>query len=381
VAKFGEQSKFKGSVDLKGDITAELAPKGGSTPVKIDVTANKGLKGEFELAKSTADTWCSDLVKKLTGLQITERKETLKVEGSAKKCDISAAMTGKIATSLPWLTGFVELKFTLAGWEWKKVAANPDDVTVGGVEVSGGLKGEGIIPLTQVTNSYDLKVTVKAGVAGSVKPNWSVIAAEGAKKFGQEAAKDVAEQGAKEVVKDAAVDTVATAATEGIAVDMAAVLSAAGAVVLPLAAVGAIGFGLYQESKLMKADSEAIQTGLTTRARAVKAAESFAAVMVGGKNRGDDGSQLAEAEISRIMAQTHATRDQVTDSANKALGGYQKIRDSQLARLRDKLFEDACRIFDESHKKDFGMIERLGETWGFRASYRKMLRLILYSDN
>jgi hypothetical protein len=61
------------------------------------------------------------------------------------------------------------------------------------------------------------------------------------------------------VVKDAAVATVATAATEGIAVDMAAVSSAAGPrwcfLWRPLAA---IGFGLYQESKLMKADAEAI---------------------------------------------------------------------------------------------------------------------------
>jgi hypothetical protein len=40
-------------------------------------------------------------------------------------------MTGKIATPWPWLTGAVELKFTLAGWEWEKMAANPDDVTVG----------------------------------------------------------------------------------------------------------------------------------------------------------------------------------------------------------------------------------------------------------
>jgi hypothetical protein len=53
--------------------------------------------------------------------------------------------------------------------------------------------------------------------------------------------------------------------------------------------------------------------------------------MVGGNNRGDDGGQLADAEISRIMAQTHATRQQVTDAASKALGGYQTIRDTQLA--------------------------------------------------
>jgi hypothetical protein len=100
------------------------------------------------------------------------------------------------------------------------------------------------------------------------------------------------------------------------------------------------------------------------------------------QEKGDEGGQLADAEINRIMGQTHATRQQVTDAASRALGGYQRIRDTQLERLkRDKLYDDACRIFDESHKSDFGVIEKQGETWGFRGSYRKMLRLILYSDN
>jgi len=382
LAKFGDTSKFKGSIDLKGEITAELAPKGASTALKVGPTTNIGLKAEFEIAKQKADSFSNETVRKIfTALRITEIKETLKIEGSRKKCDISAAMTGKIATPWPWLTGAVEAKFTVAGWEWEKIAKNPDDVTVAGLELSGGPKGEGTIPLT---DSYELKIAVKGVVAGSLKPNWPIILQEGAKKFGEEAATKVVQQGAKEVVKDAAeatVETAATTATEGIVVDMAAVTSAAAAVVLPLTAAAAIGFGLYQESKLMKADAEAIQTGLATRARMVKTAESFASVMVGARNKGDEGGQLADAEINRIMAQTHATRQQVTDAASRALGGYQKIRDTQLERLRDKLYEDACRIFDESHKSDFGFIEKQGETWGFRGSYRKTLRLILYSDN
>jgi hypothetical protein len=138
---------------------------------------------------------------------------------------------------------------------------------------------------------------------------------------------------------------------------------------------------MYQESKLMKADIEAIHTGVSTRRRAIKAAESFANVLTGSKNSGDEGGQLAETEINRLMTQTHASRQQVTDAISRAQGGYQKIRDSQLERLRDKLYEDACRIFDESHKNDFGILENRGETWGFRGSFRKMLRMVLYSDD
>lgn len=131
----------------------------------------------------------------------------------------------------------------------------------------------------------------------------------------------------------------------------------------------------------MKADAEAIQTGLSTRKRATTAAESFARVITGSRNSGDEGAQAAEGEINRIMSETHATREQVIEAVKQAQGGYQAIRDAQLKRLKDKIYDDACRTFDEAHKKDFGFLERQGETWGFRGSYRKMLRLILYADD
>ena len=62
-------------------------------------------------------------------------------------------------------------------------------------------------------------------------------------------------------------------------------------------------------------------------------------------------------------------------------GGFQAIRDSQLNRLKDELYDEACRTFDDAHKKDFGVLEKQGETWGFRGSFRSMLRLILCSDD
>ena len=179
------------------------------------------------------------------------------------------------------------------------------------------------------------------------------------------------------VVKQLAIDT-----AEGvIAVDGAALASAAAAVALPLAAAAAIGFGMYQEARNMAADSQAIQTALAARKRAAQAAASFAKVLTGGSGGGDEGTQHAESQIAQMMKQTNATREEVIDAVTKAQGGWAAIRARELQRLKDQMYAQACQNFDDGHKDDFGIIERQGPDWGYRGSFRKTLRIVLYADD
>ena len=179
------------------------------------------------------------------------------------------------------------------------------------------------------------------------------------------------------VLKQLAIET-----AEGvIAVDAAALASAAAAVALPLAAAAAIGYGMYQEARNMEASRTAIATALPARKKAAQAAASYAKVLTGSSGGADEGSQHAESQIAQIMAQLHATREEVVEAVKKAQGGYAAIRGKELQRLKDTMYAQACSSFDEGHKEDFGFIERQGPDWGYRGSFRSMLRLILYADD
>jgi hypothetical protein len=49
-------------------------------------------------------------------------------------------------------------------------------------------------------------------------------------------------------------------------------------------------------------------------------------------------------------------------------------------RVRDAMYAEAVRQFDESHEAGFGLQEQIGEDWGMRGTFRTNLRLILYSE-
>ncbi|MBC7942169.1 MAG: hypothetical protein H7Z19_20845, partial [Chitinophagaceae bacterium] len=166
-------------------------------------------------------------------------------------------------------------------------------------------------------------------------------------------------------------------AIEAIAVDAAALASAAAVVALPLAAAVAMGAGMYQEAQNMKADSEAIATALPARKKAAEAAASYAKTMTGGGS----GDASAEAQLAQIMEKSHATREEAIAAVVKAQGTYAAIRARELQRIKDAMFARACAAFDEGHKADFGILERQGPDWGFRGSYRKRLRMILFADD
>ena len=169
-----------------------------------------------------------------------------------------------------------------------------------------------------------------------------------------------------------AIDT----AEGAIAVDGAALASAAAAVALPLAAAAAIGAGMYQEAQNMEASSQAISTALGARKKAAQAAASFAKTLTGGGS----GDANAEAQIAQIMDKSKATREEVIAAVVKAQGSYAAIRERELQRLKDQMFATACAAFDKGHQP-FSFPESRGPDWGYRASFRKMLKLILYADD
>jgi hypothetical protein len=87
------------------------------------------------------------------------------------------------------------------------------DYTVAGIEISGGVTGEGPIKL----GGIDVLVKAKVTLTGTVKPNWPRILAEVGKEGGKQAVKAVATEGGASVVT----------------VDLAAVAGSAAAVWIP----------------------------------------------------------------------------------------------------------------------------------------------------
>ena len=61
--------------------------------------------------------------------------------------------------------------------------------------------------------------------------------------------------------------------------------------------------------------------------------------------------------------------------------GYGSISWKEWSAILDLLDNKAVENFEQSDQSNFGLLEKLGPTWGMRGQYRKTLRLILYSDD
>ncbi|MEI9893460.1 MAG: hypothetical protein WDN28_06055 [Chthoniobacter sp.] len=189
--KFGSGSKVKGEIKLQGEYSGELVEKGTENPIKAGVTANQGIKAEVELGKQKGFEICKSV-------KVEEVKELLNIEGSKKRIKLSVSVEAKIKTGAVWLSGVATAELKAAEVEWEKLKKNPDNITILGGEVAGGVQGEGTIPLN---DTHDAKVSVKMVISGSVEPNWPVIFAEAAKK----GVEKTLEEGGK-VAEEAAVD-------------------------------------------------------------------------------------------------------------------------------------------------------------------------------
>jgi hypothetical protein len=355
----GKASYVRGSVALKGEIKGELVRKGQeAAAVGAGGTSNVGAQTEITLAEQKGFAL-------FDGVEIDKVKETLGFELSKKKLDVSLGAEASIKTRYPSVKGLVGLKFVLAGIEWEEMAKDPGSAVALGVEISGGVSGEQRV---NVSNDYDVMLTVKVVATGEAHPNWPRIAGEVGKR--------VATEGGK-----AAVEATTTAAgTSVVAIDMAAVASAAAVILIPLAAAVAMGYGAWQGMKNAKAARDAAGYGVIARKKAEESARGFARTLTGSAPGSDEGSTEAEAQIQAAMAATHGSREMVVAAATQEQGGYQAIYDKNLKRIKEAMYKDLIAKWEAANQSEFGWLESLGDDWGMKGVFRNTLRIVLFGD-
>ncbi len=349
----------RGSVAVKGEIKGELLPKGGEAgAVGRGTTSNVGVQEEITLAEQKGYAI-------FDSLGIEKVKETLGWELSKKKIDISIGAEASFKSRYPWLTGIVGIKGVLAGIEWEGMAKDPGSQSVLGLEVYGGLNGEGTINLNSTT---DLKLSVKVVGSGEAHPNWPRIVAEVGKRAAVEGGK-------------AAVQATTTAAgTTVLAIDMAAVASAAAVILIPLAAAIAMGYGAWQGMQNARAAREAAGYGVIGRKKAEECAKGFARTLTGSSPGSDEGSAEAEAQIQAAMTATNATREMVVAAATQEQGGYEAIYAKNLKRIKERIYADLVAKWFAANEENFGYLESLGDDWGQKGVFKSTLRIVLFGD-
>ena len=343
--EFGKASYVKGSVKSEGEVQFVPVAAGGGAPPVVAGGVNQGAKIETELAKQEG-------VRFLNSIKFDEITETLEYELSKKQFKVNLEVAAKVKTGFPFVNGLLEGNLNFVVVEWDK----PQDVTAFGVDISGGLNGEGPIKLGGV----DVLVKAKVLLTGGIEPNWPRILAQAGK------------EGAKGAVRA----TATQAGTTMLAIDLAGVATSVAAIAVPAAAAVAIGYGMHQGIKNTRAAQEAAQHGVPAREKARAYAKSFARTWTGGSAEGEGGAE-AERQIQEAMQKTNASRTMLVEKA-KADRGYQALYKQGLDIICDRLYAEAVQVFDESHRKDFGLIEEIGETWGMRGVFRTNLRIILY---
>jgi hypothetical protein len=348
----GKASWVKGSVQVKGEvqfIPVEAGVKPGDTTVSGS-TGSQGVKVEIE---KEAPKWANDLAKSLDWAEI---KEGLTFECGLKKLEVSIGLNGKLKSKYDWVRPIVEGKVIGVGVEWEKI----QEAQAGALELSGGFSGEGKVQFGGVDYIAKPKITI----TGNGGINWAKVATEVAKRGFQEGAKGAAESAAGEVI----------------AVDAAAVGAGAAAILVPLAAAVAMGYGAFQAMKNAKTAQEAVGLGVGLRDQANLWAKNYARTLTGHGKADGPGAADAEAQIKALMEQHHSPRELVIAMIKEKRGNYDALRQEAHDKIKPKLYDEAVKHFEEGHQADFGLIESIGEDWGMRGVFRRDLKQILMSD-
>lgn len=349
----GMENSPGGEVSIKEWVVGSKSFSYAKAEAKIGVSVKWGFSATAgtEVKKEEVEKSLTEKVKEVLAAGKWELGEALKFNPKERSVSLAVAPT----FSCEWgnVKGeFAPVEVSLIGWDKKSGLTGPKATVVS-------------LAISYKALSLPVgSVTVDFSVAGS---------------FGIEISPDYAKIG--QWILTTIEEKLLQTAIEGIVVDAAALASAAAVVALPAAAAVAIGFGVYQESRNMAADSAAINTALPARKKAEQVAKSYASVLCGGKSGGsDEGASNAEAQLKKIMDDTGASREEVQEAIRKAHGGYEGVRAKELQRIKELMYAEACRNFDEGHKDEFGFLENRGPDWGFRGSFRKTLRIVLMGD-
>ena len=379
----GSWINLEGSV--RGKATVELQKAGGAeggqgSDIAVGPsgsTKGKGISAEMTLAST-------ELKREILGLHFDDKTdEKFNFIMTTEKLEVSVSKEGRASSEkLPWLKVGGDMKFIFAGVDWKKMQKNPKEIDVLAADFALVLGGEGTMPLREGISA------LKGGVEGSIgvkaSPNWA--------KIGAQVAKEVAKQGVKQGAKAAVEAGGETALTGGataaggaavetaIAVDVGAVAGSAAALIAPLAAGALMIAGAIQEEKNTNASKAAIAYGLKMRTDARAYAKAYATTIAGPGSASGQGAADANAIVLAAMAAGDQNREQACADLVKKAGGHGKLEADILAATQARLYAVGVATFEDKFSGQFGVVEKLGETWGMRGTFRKDFYRMLYAD-
>jgi len=414
---FGNYVQLVGS--LRGKITMELAKKAAEGGESADVVAGPsgsakgvGVAAEITLAENTVK-------RAIMGAKFDDKVEDkVNFVFTSEKVEVSVSHEARLTfPDLPWLKAGGDLKFIFAGVDLKKLRDDKGGIDALAADVALVLGGEGNMSVGGV----NAKVGVEGAIGVKASPNWKKIGGEavkkaakegakevakegakevakegakevakqGAKEVAKEGAKEVAKQGAKEVVKEGAKEVAKDAAktaaeagaesvVEGIAVDTAGVAASASALILPLAAAAVMIYGGMQAGDNRMVGQAATAYGAKARDCAREYAKSYA-MTIAGHQQGGTGAAAAEAVLSKVMAGKFS-REEASAAILAKSGGYAAVYDAIYAQTRDKLYAAGVTTLEDKFRSSFGLIEKIGETWGMRGVIRDDLHRVLYAE-
>ncbi|MBV8758771.1 MAG: DUF4157 domain-containing protein, partial [Deltaproteobacteria bacterium] len=350
--------EVKGVMQMTEVGSAEPGSTGG---VSTSTKGGVGIKIEKELAAKKA------LVKDVSALHFTvETAPKLTTEITTEKVDIGVGQEAKVySEKMKWLQGALEVNAKALAIETKELSKFGKEAKIAAVEAAWGMAGEGEWE-PEILKDTKLKGNLAVAAKGMVRPNWAEIA--------KDVGRRVMENGAKEVAKDVAVE-----AAEGIVVDSAGVAASAAAFAVPIAAAALMVYGAMQEEKNTVASRAAIKAGLTSRTEAANYAKAYARVLTGGEATGP-GATAAEAKVAAYMGASKKDRAAACADIAHRNGGYAKIYGDIFEQVRPMLYDKCVAAFEEKFKDQFGLIEKIGETWGMRGVFRRELRGMIYAD-
>jgi hypothetical protein len=376
--------KAKGSVELVG-------ADGTTAPVTAGPKVSKGgVGGNGDIAFAQ-----QHFAPKLANMQFDGKaKETISFELGSEQVKIAAGLQARVDwQELEFLKGAADLSFIFAGAKWKDIEKDPNNVKVMAADVAIGASGEG---LGTIWTGQQAKTALTVQVVGAAVPNWANV--------GVEVAKDVAKEGATTAGTDATTSvTVGTATADGaataaagatdtaaadagvaaldtaITIDTTAVAASAAAVILPLGAAALMVAGATQTGKNIDASAAAAAYGTELRAEAKAYASSYAATIGGSGKTANRGALDANVVVMQYMAASGKNRAE--SCADLLAKNGPTLADQILSKMRDKLYDQGCAAFEAQYANEFGLLEKLGPTWGMRGVFRGEFRMILYADS
>lgn len=339
---------------------AAAAPVTGGT---VFNSSGGGLKTEVDLAKQ-------EFLHSLLGLKFLEKaKEKFSFELSADQFKATVGMESRVAwEKLPWLQGAFDATFYFAAVKWADLQQNPNSIKVAAYESAIGLAGEG--------ECRGAKVTSAAQLVCTASPNWARIAAEAVK----QGARSGAQAAGATATTTAAVTGGTDAALVAGMVETGAVVSAAAAIILPLAVGAAMVAGANQTGKNIVASRAAIAAGIKMRSEVDRYVSGYLDALAGRRATGA-GATEGNATLEAYIAATGKSREQAGADLVSQNGGHDNLKANLTAQLRDRLYADAVKWFEATFANQFGLLEKCGETWGMRGVFRKDLYRVLYGDD